>query len=202
MTVLYVVRHGQTAWNVEGRLQGTADQPLNEAGREQAKRCARLLADAISGPVTIVSSPLSRACDTAAAIAGALGAAVELDERLVERTYGVWEGLTWDERVALDAVQAQRWLERKEPHVEGYEPHLAVERRMRAALDDWLPRAVPGDLMFVTHGSSARMLTLSLLGLPLDSDILTGLGNAAWSELVRAADGGWALGRHNAGLVD
>lgn len=200
MTRICVVRHGQTSWNVEGRLQGGSDIPLNDIGREQARRGARDLAGAVRGPVTLVASPLSRAYDTAADIAAELGVQVHTDSRLVERSYGVWEGLTWDERVALDAEQAQRWLERKEPHVEGYEPHAAVAARTLAAVDDWLPRAGQGSLMFVTHGSSARMLTLALLDLPLDSTVLGGLGNTAWSLLERGRNGSWTLERHNVGI--
>jgi len=69
--------------------------------------------------------------------------------------------------------------------------------RMRAALDEWLPRAGDRDLLFVTHGSSARMLTLSLLGLPTDTHRLASLENAAWSRLRPAGDAPWSLERHN-----
>lgn len=202
MTRLVVVRHGETAWNVSGRLQGVTDEPLNARGREQAARAARAIVSHVRPPATVVASPLSRARDTAVPIAAALGAQPHTDARLIERTYGVWEGLTWDERVALDPVEAQRWRDRKEPRIDGYENHTTVASRMLAAVDAWLPRAGDGDVVFVTHGSSGRMLLLALLGMPLDSVALGPLGNAAWSVLGRAREGSWTLERHNVDAAD
>jgi broad specificity phosphatase PhoE len=199
VTRLYVVRHGQTAWNVAGRLQGSSDQPLNDLGRAQAKRSAASLARVLQTPCVIVSSPLARALDTAVAIADAVGTDVHTDARLSERAYGVWEGLTWDERYARDPAESERWLARKEPQIEGYEGHEAVVARMRAALDDWLPHVPQGELVFVTHGSSARMLMLSLLDLATDTHALSSLENAAWSRLCPVDDAPWSLERHNIG---
>ncbi len=84
-------RHGQTAVNAGGRLQGRLDEPLSEVGAAQA----RALADAFaSEPVTrVVTSPLLRARDSAAAIAARHGLAVEIDERLIELDYGAWDGV-------------------------------------------------------------------------------------------------------------
>lgn len=202
MTRLYVVRHGQTSWNVEGRLQGSSDQPLNEFGREQAGQAAHSLAAVLRAPCTVVSSPLVRALDTAVAIAEAAGAELHTDARLAERSYGVWEGLTWDERYALDPVESERWLARKEPRVKGYESHESVVIRMRAALEHWLDVAEGGDLVFVTHGSSSRMLMLSLLDLDTDTHALGGLENSAWSRLRPVDDAPWSLERHNIGARD
>lgn len=95
------VRHGQTAVNRDGRLQGRVDAPLTDLGREQAASIARCFAP---GTVTrVLSSPLLRARDTAASIASVHGVAVEVDERLVELDYGEWD------RRALADVTAEEW---------------------------------------------------------------------------------------------
>ena len=199
MTHLYVLRHGETDWNVQGRLQGTSDVPLNARGIEQAQGAARALAGVLGPDCVIVSSSLARASVTAQAVADAVGTSVAIDPRLIERAYGVWEGLAESVRSTRDPEEHERWLARKEPQIEGYEPHDSVVARMHAALDEWLPRAGQGDLLFVTHGSSARMLTLALLGLPTDTHRLSSLENAAWSRLLPVSDAPWSLDRHNIG---
>ena len=89
---LVLWRHGQTVWNAEQRFQGQSDIPLDETGRAQADRAARLLAGL--RPDLIVSSDLSRAASTAAALARLTGLEVTLDKDLRERHGGCWEGLT------------------------------------------------------------------------------------------------------------
>jgi broad specificity phosphatase PhoE len=198
VTRLFIVRHGQTAWNAAGRLQGSSEVPLSDLGREQIAATAQRLARILEPQPIIVSSPLSRAVDTAQAIARAVGADVAVEPRLIERAYGVWEGLTEAERDARYPEENQRWRERYEPLIDGYEGHSAVASRMKAALDAWLPRA-SADLVLVTHGSSARMLVETLLGLPTGGHRIGNLNNAAWSLLVPAIDGPWSLLQHNAG---
>ncbi|MDQ1526168.1 MAG: putative phosphatase, partial [Microbacteriaceae bacterium] len=93
MTFLYLVRHGETDWNRERRIQGSTDIPLNATGREQARRTGRLLARRHWDG--IVSSPLSRASETARIIASEAGLPEpELLSGIVERSYGKAEGLT------------------------------------------------------------------------------------------------------------
>jgi len=95
------VRHGQTELNRGGRLQGRIDAPLSVLGKEQAAALGQGFA---SAPVVrVVSSPLQRACGTAAAIAAAHGLTVEVDERLIELDYGAWDGLP------LTEVSADDW---------------------------------------------------------------------------------------------
>ncbi|MGW1287980.1 histidine phosphatase family protein, partial [Streptomyces sp. NPDC002586] len=88
-------RHGQTAWNVERRFQGSTDVALTETGIGQARRAARLLASL--KPHAIVSSDLQRASDTAAELAALTGLDVTRDEALRETYAGVWQGLTHEE---------------------------------------------------------------------------------------------------------
>jgi probable phosphoglycerate mutase len=89
---LVLWRHGQTAWNVEGRFQGQTDIPLDETGVAQAERAARLLA--ALRPNRIIASDLSRAMATAAPLSRLTGLTVTSDKDLRERHGGAWEGLT------------------------------------------------------------------------------------------------------------
>ena len=97
---LYLIRHGQTDWNVAGKIQGCHDIPLNATGKRQAE----YLAEGMSRrPVThIFSSPQKRALETAQAIAGRQGVGVTALSGLREVEFGGWEGLTWKEIEAKD----------------------------------------------------------------------------------------------------
>ena len=97
---LYIIRHGQTDWNVEGKIQGRQDIPLNDMGRRQA----RALADGMkSRPVaSVYSSPQKRAMETAEAIAGPLGLTVKAVPQLMEIGYGDWEGRSAEDILTTD----------------------------------------------------------------------------------------------------
>jgi probable phosphoglycerate mutase len=104
MPKLYFIRHGETDWNVEGRLQGQQDTPLNPRGREQAARCGEIMRDLLArehrrpDEFLYAASPLSRTRDTMAAIRTALGlpaAGYRIDDRLIELSFGSWEGCTY-----------------------------------------------------------------------------------------------------------
>lgn len=99
-------RHGQTAWNVERRFQGTTDVELTETGVAQARRAARLLASL--QPDAIVSSDLSRAANTAAELVALTGLQVTHDEALRETYAGLWQGLTHDEIIMRPRRRVRR----------------------------------------------------------------------------------------------
>ena len=111
--VIYYIRHGETSWNAEGRLQGTQDIPLNDLGRRQAAHAGRVLADLLTrdglemSALPFVASPLGRARTTMELVRGALKLSPDeyaLDDRLREIGYGVWEGSTLAEMQAADPV--------------------------------------------------------------------------------------------------
>ena len=91
----YVLRHGQTDWNVQARLQGSTDIPLNDTGRTQAHVAADILKN--QGLTRIVASPLSRALETAQIVGAACALEPIIDDRLIERNFGLFEGMTIDE---------------------------------------------------------------------------------------------------------
>ncbi len=146
MTYLYLVRHGETDWNLQRRIQGSTDIPLNDTGRAQAARTGALLSrrhwDAI------LSSPLSRAFETAAIIAERTGLAEpEAFEEIVERAYGDAEGLT-------DAELSRRFPPGS--MVPGRESREEVAARVIPALVRVAERHPGKHLIITTHGGVIR----------------------------------------------
>lgn len=149
------MRHGRTEWNAARRFQGQIDIPLSDEGREQALATAAALA---SEPLdAIVSSDLSRALDTAAAIAERHGLEVSADGRLREFAFGEWEGLTWDEIVARFPVAAGMAFSSVRAYAPtGGERFDHVRSRVGAVLDAHRHRE--GTVAFVTHAGALHAL--------------------------------------------
>ncbi len=194
-------RHGRTEWNAAGRFQGQEDIALDDAGREQALRAARLLASL--EPDAIVSSDLRRAQDTAAALAGIVDLPVKLDPRLRETYAGEWQGLTGPEIAERFPAEYAAWRSGDpELHVGGGESRKEVAQRLAAAVADAAAVLTPGRLaVLVTHGGAARLGVAKLVGLPLERFTnLGGLSNCSWSLLTESPHG-WVLVEHNAGTL-
>ena len=162
---LFLVRHAQSVWNAERRIQGQMDAPLSELGRAQA----RALAERLAGGrwEAVYSSDLRRAFDTATAVAGAIGMPVSSDPDLREIGLGEWEGRTRDDIIATDPEAWERW--RRDPDwdvVPGSEGSRGFERRVLTALDRILGRHSDGDLVVVTHGGVIQVALAAALGRP------------------------------------
>ncbi len=156
MTLAFI-RHGQTDWNAELRMQGTSDIPLNEVGRQQARDAVPVLAD--GGWEVIVSSPLARARETAQLIADGLDIGLGRSyDLLVERDYGEGEGLTLAE---IDA----RWPNRQYP---GLETLDSVVARGTRALQQISDEYAEKNVVIVCHGTIIRHTLASLAGRPFD----------------------------------
>lgn len=202
-------RHGRTAWNAERRFQGQTDVPLDEVGREQARRAAELLA--ALGPHRIISSDLSRAHETAQALAARLGIDVKVDARLRETYAGEWQGLTRDELEDRFGDALAAWSAGSHIRPGGGETRVEVAERMVDAISEGLAQTGAGQTLVVaTHGGSARAAIGSLLGLPPDHWAALGvLANCAWSVLVENHHRGqtagviapWRLQEYNAGTL-
>ena len=195
MRRIVLLRHGQTAHNADGRIQGQLDTPLNEVGLAQAEALGAVFA--ADPPAVVVSSDLTRARTTAHAVCDHVGLPLVLDERLRETHFGLWQGLTGPEVEARWPSEFAAWR-RHEGHAVDGESAEQVADRAVAAAQDHLP--AEGTLLLVTHGGTARALVGRLTGLPAGSwRALAPLGNTCWSSLVEA-DFGWRLERHNTGL--
>jgi glucosyl-3-phosphoglycerate phosphatase len=213
MTRLIVWRHGSTDWNAGQRVQGQSDAPLNDVGREQSAVAAAHLVRL--RPDVIVSSDLSRATDTAAALAALTGLAVRTDARLRERYYGLWQGLTLTEVAERFPAEHARWRAGDQSPGAEIESLDDLGKRAGEAFHN-AAEALPGaTVVVVTHGGAARQAIGYLLGWP--APVLRALGplhNCHWSELRhgaldragRAAAGdhhldGWQLRSHNVGVM-
>ena len=186
MTRLFVVRHGQTDWNLANRLQGSSDIPLNDPGRAQASAAATGLLAQLVGMPTVVASTLSRARETAQILFEGWAVQIHEDARIAERSYGVWEGMEADLRQVNHPEDYDRWKAGLEPRIEGYETHAALTARSVAAADEWTARVEAsggGDLVFVSHGSTGRMLLMSLLGLPMQDVAISIIANPDLVEI-------------------
>jgi probable phosphoglycerate mutase len=161
---LYFIRHGETDWNAEARLQGQRDVPLNDFGRVQAEEVGAKLRGLVLHyeDLDYVASPLSRTRETMALIREAIGlhpTAYRTDERLRELTFGDWEGLTWKEVRARDPKGAQAREKGKWGFVPpGGESYAMLAERVVPFLE-----SLTRDTVVVSHGGVARVL-LVLLG--------------------------------------
>jgi probable phosphoglycerate mutase len=193
-------RHGQTRWNVEDRFQGHTDVDLDDTGRDQAERAARLLAPL--EPQAIVSSDLLRAANTARALSRLTGVPVDEDPRLRETFGGSWQGLTVSEIRDLDADAYALWRSGADVPAGGAETRSDVAARVLPAIHEALVPLTPrSTVVVVTHGGSARAAIGSLLDLPMDRwAVVGGLSNCCWSVLEEAG-AGWRLVEHNAGTL-
>jgi probable phosphoglycerate mutase len=175
---LYLVRHGETEWNLQRRIQGSTDIPLNDTGRDQARETGRLLArrswDAI------YASPLERAFETATIIAAEVGlpAPIAVPE-LVERNYGAVEGMTGDEIEASYPNNAE---------VPGREERDAVVSRVLPALLEIANRHSGQSVLVVGHGGVIR----SILG-AVDPDGTHGMISNGSVHSLKHEDGTFEL---------
>lgn len=158
---LYIIRHGQTDWNVEGKIQGRQDIPLNDMGRRQA----RALADGMkSRPVAAVySSPQKRAMETAEAIAGPLGLTVKAVPQLMEIGYGDWEGRSAEDILTTDRELYESWWQHPATVAPpGGETLNQVDERCRQAWDI-IRAGMKGDTAVVAHGGTLAHFIVHLL---------------------------------------
>ncbi|PBC82369.1 MULTISPECIES: histidine phosphatase family protein [unclassified Streptomyces] len=193
-------RHGQTAWNLERRFQGSTDIELTEEGRGQARRAARLLA--ALRPDVIIASDLQRAAITARELAALTRLEVTHDAALRETYAGSWQGLTHDEILARYREQYTAWKRGEPVRRGGGELETEVADRAAPVVlghADKLPD--DGTLVVVSHGGTIRTTIGRLLGLEAHHwEGLGGLSNCCWSVLGEGARG-WRLLEHNAGTL-
>jgi broad specificity phosphatase PhoE len=181
---LILLRHGESTWNAEGRMQGTADPPLSEAGRAQARTLAPLLAGL--APDAVVTSDLLRARDTAAE----LGLAARADPAWREASIGRWAGRLVDEVVAEDPEAHDGWLEGTAAPPGG-EAFAETCARIAAAVGALVASGAARALV-ITHGGPIRAACATVAGLPRSG--LVAVPTASLTEIaVNRGSPGWVV---------
>jgi probable phosphoglycerate mutase len=206
-TRVLAIRHGETAWNVDTRIQGQLDIPLNDVGRWQAERLARAIAH--EGVGTVYSSDLLRAHQTASAIGSLLGLPVTSDVGLRERGFGSFEGHTYEEINARWPEEAEHWRRR----VPGFSPggtgeslNVFYARCVGAA--ERLAAQHPGEtIVLVAHGGVMDCLYRAATRVDLQAPRSWKLGNASINRLLHTPEGftlvGWSDTHHlDDGMLD
>jgi probable phosphoglycerate mutase len=198
-TRLIAVRHGETAWNVDTRIQGQLDIGLNATGLWQAQRAGQALADERIG--AIYASDLSRAWQTAEEIAKPHGLTVQAEPGLRERAFGRFEGMSFAEIEAMLPEDARRWRERDpEFEPEGGESLLVFRDRVTRVAAELAARH-PGELVtLVAHGGVMDVLYRAATRQALQAPRTWQLGNAAINRMLWTPEGfslvGWSDTAH------
>ena len=189
---LLLVRHGETTWNREGRIQGHLDSPLTERGLAQAQAAAaRLARERLDA---LYSSDLGRAQETARQVAAATSLRVRLDGGLRERSFGILEGKTWDE-IARDHPDDARLLAEDPSHaMPGGESLVQFRVRVTDALRRLAREVGAGTIAVVTHGGVLGVLYRVAMGIPLDAPRTYETLNAGVNHF-RFVDDRWSIVR-------
>ena len=198
-TRIIAIRHGETAWNVDTRIQGHLDIELNETGRWQARRLAQALADE---PISaIYSSDLLRAWETARTIADSTGLQAQACSDLRERSFGMFQGKTFPEVEAAWPDQALRWRKRDPDWApDGGESLAQLRQRIVQTACDLAQRHAGEQIVLVAHGGVMDMLYRAATGQDTQTARSWNLGNAAINRLLWTPQGltlvAWADKRH------
>lgn len=198
-TRILAIRHGETLWNVDSRIQGHLDIGLNDTGRWQAERLALALKD--ESIAAIYASNLSRAYDTALAVSRHTGVPVQAEPGLRERSFGEFEGRTFAEIEKELPEQAQRWRQRDPTFTPtGGESLLMLEARVLSVAAR-LAAQHPGEqIALFAHGGVMDILYRAATRLDLQAARTWALGNTAVNRLLWSPEGfslvGWADVQH------
>jgi probable phosphoglycerate mutase len=198
-TRVIAIRHGETAWNVDNRIQGQLDIGLNEAGLWQAARVAQALSDE---PIdTIYASDLSRAWQTAQAIAEVVACPLRPAPGLRERGFGEFEGLTYAEIEATWPDMSRQWRQREPLWAPpGGESLVVLRERVLTTVTRLAAQHIGDQIVLVAHGGVMDMLYRLATGQDLQAPRAWQLGNAAINRLLWTPDGltlvGWADTNH------
>jgi probable phosphoglycerate mutase len=200
-TRIFLLRHGQTAWNAEARIQGQLDIPLDATGLWQAERLALALQD--EGIQALFSSDLQRARQTAAPLAAVINVAVQVDAALRERGFGHFEGSTYAEIEARWPEDTLRWRLR-EPDFGpgGGEPLQAFYERSVQAVQTLAERHAGQTLAVVAHGGVLDCLYRAACHIDLRAPRTWQVANATINRLLWTPEGFSLVGWNDAGHLD
>ena len=167
---LFLVRHGETADNIEMRYLGRRDEPLTEKGMRQAEQTAAALSS--FSIRTIFTSPLKRTADTAARIRDACSAALFTDSRLIEGSFGRWEGMSRDEVIkagGMDAELLARWESDASAAPPEGESLEEIKMRVMSLVEELMENGAQFPVVLVSHVGPIKALLASALDVPLEA---------------------------------
>jgi len=200
ITRILAIRHGETTWNVDTRIQGQIDIPLNENGRWQAQQLAKALAH--EEIHAIYASDLSRAYETAQAVAQAQQLNITAHTRLRERHFGIFQGHTWEDIQKQWPHEAEQWRGRHPEWIPmgGGESLVMLEKRIQQLMDELAAPHQGQQVLWVTHGGVLDILYRMATGQGLQAPRTWGLRNTAINRLLWTPQGlqlvGWADETH------
>jgi len=177
--VLHIVRHGETPWNSERRIQGQQhDVPLSENGREQARAIAEELAAAAAS--MIIASDLERTMETARIIGARLRLDVTPEPALRERHFGIVQGRLYEDVAKL----VDGWWKSPDHRVEGGESNREMYERVAVYLEGLIAAPPANEIILVTHGGTMNMALAWLSGAPVDGYEWQRFGNCDLRTVV------------------
>ncbi len=187
--MIYLLRHGETVWNLANRWQGHRDSPLSRTGIAQIEAIGHLLRDSIDdhGTFRVVSSPLGRAWQSAVIVAESLGQdtdSIALEPRLKEMAFGGWEGMTVAE---IEQAEPGAWARRESDHWCFRPPGGESYADLSARVAPWL-QSLSEDvrLIVVCHGGTSRVIRGLYANLPPEATVTL---SEAQDEVHRLANG-------------
>jgi len=185
---LVLIRHGQTAYNLERRMQGQLDIPLNETGRKQAAACGKLLQtlEWFAKPEMLISSDLCRASETAEHVARALGLPITPDNRLREWMLGDWQGLTIEEAAALSGEGIDPTIDAPIGRPNNAESMEHMAERVAALLQEVMNSSQ--SVVLVSHGGTLQIVMCLLLGVDITHRRQFSFGSASVTRLAFGDD--------------
>jgi broad specificity phosphatase PhoE len=192
MALFYFLRHGETAWNAQGRLCGSTDIPLSDVGRRQAhllaRRVKQILVDAL------YSSPLRRALESARVIGKAIGHEPVEDRRLAELNYGTWEGRTFEE-IQLTTPAIYRAWEKDPGNLAPPKGESGVQliERVMPFLGEMAQRHQSGNVVVVCHKTVCRLLACHIMGTPLSEYRRRLVMENAALNIFETREGNWRV---------
>lgn len=195
-TKLCLIRHGETAWNAERRLQGHTDIPLNAKGVLQARQMAQALKNIGLTFDILYTSDLKRAADTAQAVVELFGVTAQVDSALRERHFGVLQGLSITEAPLQHPDIWQSHIARDLGHdLEGGESIQQFSSRVQKALDNIQIRHAGKTILVVSHGGTLDMMYRIASKQSLSAARVASVPNASFNWISHSQDDGWSVGQ-------
>ena len=193
-TKLCLIRHGETTWNAERRLQGHTDIPLNTKGFLQARQMAQALKNSKVLFDVLYTSDLKRAADTANAIVELFGVEAIVDSALRERHFGALQGLTIQEAPLLQPAVWQAHITRDLDHeLEGGESIQQFALRVQTALDKIQEQHSGKTILLVSHGGTLDMVYRIASKQALRTERVASVPNASLNWITHQEDAGWSI---------